>query len=54
MFKSVKGGDLSFDNTMNPGTSQAHLTSIQNLFVKKVDPKDVAKEHQTAFEANNK
>ncbi|MFC0211703.1 extracellular solute-binding protein [Paenibacillus chartarius] len=54
LFKGVKGGDLSFDNTMNPGTSQAHLTSIQNIFVKKVDPKDVAKEHQTAFEANNK
>jgi raffinose/stachyose/melibiose transport system substrate-binding protein len=54
LFKSVKGGDLAFDNTMNPGTAQAHLTSIQNLFVKKVDPKDVAKEHQTAFEANNK
>ncbi|ULL13474.1 extracellular solute-binding protein [Paenibacillus sp. H1-7] len=54
LFKSVKGGDLAFDNTMNPGTAQAHLTSIQNLFVQKKDPKDVAKEHQTAFEANNK
>ncbi|PYI56196.1 extracellular solute-binding protein [Paenibacillus flagellatus] len=54
LFKTVKGGDLAFDNTMNPGTSQAHLTSIQNLFVAKKDPKDVAKEHQTAFESNNK
>ncbi|MGF7031228.1 extracellular solute-binding protein [Paenibacillus caseinilyticus] len=54
LFKSVKGGDLAFDNSMNPGTSQAHLTSIQNLFVQKKDPKDVAKEHQTAFESNNK
>jgi raffinose/stachyose/melibiose transport system substrate-binding protein len=54
LFKSVKGGDLAFDNTMNPGTAQVHLTSIQNLFVKKVDPKDVAKEHQSGFDTNNK
>lgn len=54
LFKRVKGGDLAFDNTMNPGTTQVHLTSIQNLFVAKKDPKDVAKEHQTAFESNNK
>jgi raffinose/stachyose/melibiose transport system substrate-binding protein len=52
MFKNVKGGDISFDNTMNPGTSQAHLSSIQNLFVQKEDSKLVAQEHQTAFEAN--
>ncbi|MBD3920636.1 extracellular solute-binding protein [Paenibacillus sp. PR3] len=49
---AVKGGDLSFDNTMNPATSQTHLTSIQNLFVQQVDPKSVAQEHQSAFEAN--
>jgi raffinose/stachyose/melibiose transport system substrate-binding protein len=49
---NVKGGDLSFDNTMNPSTSQVHLTSIQNLFVQQVDPKAVAQEHQTAFESN--
>ncbi|WP_163853619.1 extracellular solute-binding protein [Paenibacillus elgii] len=54
LFKNIQGGDLAFDNTMNPGTAQAHLTSIQNLFVQKKDPKDVAKEHQTAFETNNK
>ncbi len=54
LFKTVQGGDLAFDNTMNPGTAQAHLTSIQNLFVQKKDPKDVTKEHQAAFEANNK
>jgi raffinose/stachyose/melibiose transport system substrate-binding protein len=52
MFKDVKGGDLAFDNTMNPGTAQAHLSSIQNLFVTKKDPAEVAKEHQTAFEQN--
>ncbi|MFD0871280.1 Lactose-binding protein precursor [Chlamydia abortus] len=51
-FKDVKGGDLAFDNTMNPGTAQAHLTSIQNLFVQKKDAAEVAKEHQTAFESN--
>jgi len=54
LFKDVKGGDLAFDNTMNPGTAQAHLTSIQNLFVQKKDSAEVAKEHQAAFEANNK
>ncbi|PZD97625.1 ABC transporter substrate-binding protein [Paenibacillus sambharensis] len=52
MFKDVKGGDLAFDNTMNPGTTQVHLTSIQNLFVQKKDAADVAKEHQTAYESN--
>ncbi|GLX69988.1 extracellular solute-binding protein [Paenibacillus glycanilyticus] len=52
LFKEVKGGDLSFDNTMNPGTSQGHLTSIQNIFVQKKDSAEVAKEHQSAFESN--
>ncbi|CAM2863004.1 extracellular solute-binding protein [Paenibacillus sediminis] len=54
LFKNVKGGDLAFDNTMNPATAQIHLSSIQNLFVQKVDPSQVAQEHQSAFEANNK
>jgi raffinose/stachyose/melibiose transport system substrate-binding protein len=54
MFKQVKGGDLAFDNTMNPGTAQGHLTSIQNLFVQKKDPADIAKEHQTAYDTNKK
>ncbi|MUT66539.1 extracellular solute-binding protein [Paenibacillus sp. NEAU-GSW1] len=52
MFKDVKGGDIAFDNTMNPGTAQGHLTSIQNLFVKKNDAANVAKEHQSAYETN--
>ncbi|CAM3307713.1 extracellular solute-binding protein [Paenibacillus lupini] len=52
LFKEVKGGDLSFDNTMNPGTSQGHLTAIQNIFVQKKDSAEVAKEHQSAFESN--
>ncbi|KIL36138.1 ABC transporter substrate-binding protein [Cohnella kolymensis] len=52
LFKGVKGGDLAFDNTMNPGTAQIHLSSIQNLFVTKVPAADVAKEHQKAFEDN--
>ncbi|MFD1884737.1 extracellular solute-binding protein [Paenibacillus wenxiniae] len=52
MFKNIKGGDLSFDNTMNPAVSQVHLSSIQNLFVQQVDPKQVAAEHQAAFESN--
>lgn len=52
LFNKVKGGDLAFDNTMNPATAQVHLSSIQNLFVQKVDSAQVAKEHQTAYEAN--
>ncbi|ASA21708.1 extracellular solute-binding protein [Paenibacillus donghaensis] len=52
LFNQVKGGDLAFDNTMNPATAQVHLSSIQNLFVQKVDSAQVAKEHQSAFEAN--
>lgn len=54
LFKDVKGGDLAFDNTMNPGTAQGHLQSIQNLFVQKMDSKVTAKEHQTAYQSNNK
>lgn len=53
MYKEVQGGDLAFDNTMNPGTAQGHLTSIQNLFVKKQDSAAVAKEHQSAYDSNN-
>jgi raffinose/stachyose/melibiose transport system substrate-binding protein len=52
MFQTVKGGDLAFDNTMNPAVAQVHLNSLQNLFVKQVDSAEVAKEHQNAFEAN--
>lgn len=52
LFGKVNGGDISFDNTMNPAVSQVHLNSLQNMFVQKVDPAAVAKEHQTAFEAN--
>lgn len=52
LFGKVNGGDISFDNTMNPAVSQAHLNSLQSLFVQKVDSAQVAKDHQTAFEQN--
>jgi len=52
MFKDVKGGDLAFDNTMNPGTAQVHLSSIQNLFVAQKDSAEVAKDHQKGYEEN--
>ena len=52
LIKSGNGGDLAFDNTMNPPTAQAHLSSIQSLFVQKVSADKVAKEHQDAYEAN--
>ncbi|MCR8645176.1 extracellular solute-binding protein [Paenibacillus sp. N1-5-1-14] len=54
LFKGVKGGDLAFDNTMNPATAQTHLTSIQRVFVEQIKPENVAKEHQASFDANNK
>lgn len=53
MFTTVKGGDLAFDNTMDPTTTQVHLNSVQNLFVSDENPQDVAQEHQNEFEANN-
>lgn len=52
LFKKVKGGDLAFDNTMNPGTTQAHLSGTQSLFVEQKDPAAVAKELQAAYEDN--
>ncbi|REE86449.1 raffinose/stachyose/melibiose transport system substrate-binding protein [Paenibacillus taihuensis] len=52
LFKNVKGGDLAFDNTMKPAIAQAHLSSIQNMFVQKVDPANVANEHQSAYDSN--
>ncbi|MBO7745689.1 extracellular solute-binding protein [Paenibacillus sp. MWE-103] len=52
LFQNVKGGDLAFDNTMKPAIAQAHLSSIQNMFVQKVDPAAVAAEHQSAYDAN--
>ncbi|OMF27639.1 ABC transporter substrate-binding protein [Paenibacillus sp. FSL H8-0548] len=53
IFKQVKGGDIAFDNTMDPSTTQTHLNSIQNLFVSSIPPEDTAREHQNAFAANN-
>ena len=52
LFNNVKGGDLAFDNTLNPATAQGHLSSIQNLFIQKTDTAKVVKEHQDAFDAN--
>ena len=52
LIKSSAGGDLSFDNTMNQAVAQAHLASIQNLFVQKVSADVVAKQHQDAFNSN--
>jgi len=52
LFNEVKGGDIAFDNTMNPATAQVHLSSIQNLFVAKKNSADVAKEHQKGYEDN--
>ncbi|WP_027086416.1 extracellular solute-binding protein [Cohnella panacarvi] len=52
LFSKVNGGDLAFDNTMKPAIAQVHLTSLQNLFVQKVESASVAKEHQAAYDAN--
>ncbi|WP_308637524.1 extracellular solute-binding protein [Paenibacillus silvisoli] len=52
LFKGSKGGDLAFDNKMKPAIAQVHLSSIQNMFVQKVDPANVAQEHQAAYDSN--
>lgn len=54
LFKKVKGGDLAFDNTMNPATTQVHLSGTQSLFVEQKDAAAVAKELQAAYEQNKK
>ncbi len=52
LFKKVQGGDLAFDNTMNPAVTQVHLSGTQSLFVEKKDAAAVAKELQAAYEEN--
>lgn len=52
LFKTVQGGDLAFDNTMEPDTAQVHLKAIQKLFIQKEPPEAIAKEHQDAFNRN--
>ncbi|RXZ83188.1 extracellular solute-binding protein [Paenibacillaceae bacterium] len=53
LFKTVKGGDIAFDNTIDPSTTQVHLNSLQNLFVSDIAASELAQEHQNAFQANN-
>lgn len=53
LFKTVKGGDIAFDNTIDPSTTQVHLNSLQNLFVTNMEAQDLAQEHQNAFQVNN-
>ncbi|MFC5407470.1 extracellular solute-binding protein [Cohnella soli] len=53
LFKTVTGGDLAFDNTIDPTTTQTHLNAVQNLFVSDTNAEEVAKEHQNDFEINN-
>lgn len=53
LFKSVTGGDIAFDSTLDASTTQIHLNSIQNVFVSEIISEDVAAEHQAAFEENN-
>ncbi|BBH20346.1 ABC transporter substrate-binding protein [Paenibacillus baekrokdamisoli] len=53
LFKTVKGGDLAFDNTIDPTTTQTHLNGVQNVFVGDESAADTAKQLQNDFEMNN-
>ncbi|WP_169087576.1 extracellular solute-binding protein [Paenibacillus sp. PL91] len=53
-FNEVKGGDMNFDNVIEPATTQTHLTGLQSLLIKDVKAEDLAKEHQSTWELNKK
>ncbi|WP_053373054.1 extracellular solute-binding protein [Paenibacillus sp. FJAT-27812] len=53
-FNEVKGGDMNFDNVIEPATTQTHLTGLQSLLIKDVKAEDLAKEHQNTWELNKK
>ncbi|GGF95895.1 extracellular solute-binding protein [Paenibacillus abyssi] len=52
LFNEVQGGDMNFDNVIEPATTQTHLNGLQGLLVKEADPAALAAEHQKTWEAN--
>jgi raffinose/stachyose/melibiose transport system substrate-binding protein len=54
LFNTVKGGDMNFDNIIEPTTTQTHLTGIQRFLVDDdVDVEALAQEHQDTWDLNN-
>lgn len=53
-FNEVKGGDMNFDNVIEPATTQTHLTGLQSMLIKDVNAEELAKEHQKTWELNKK
>jgi raffinose/stachyose/melibiose transport system substrate-binding protein len=50
LFNTVKGGDMNFDNVIEPSTTQTHLNGLQGLLVKEFDPAALAAEHQKTWD----
>ncbi|MDQ6420428.1 extracellular solute-binding protein [Paenibacillus sp. LHD-117] len=53
-FNEVQGGDMNFDNVIEPATTQTHLTGLQSLLIKDVNVEELAAEHQKTWELNKK
>ncbi|MEV5027462.1 extracellular solute-binding protein [Paenibacillus sp. LPE1-1-1.1] len=54
-FNDVKGGDLNFDNVIEPSTTQTQLNGLQSLLVNdKIQAADLAKEIENTWEMNKK
>ncbi|MEK3884676.1 extracellular solute-binding protein [Paenibacillus sp. PL2-23] len=53
-FNEVQGGDMNFDNVIEPATTQTHLTGLQSLLIKDVNIEELAAEHQKTWELNKK
>jgi raffinose/stachyose/melibiose transport system substrate-binding protein len=53
-FNNIQGGDLNFDNVIEPNTTQTHLNGLQRLLVSDVKAEDLAKEHQNTWSMYNK
>lgn len=53
-FNEVQGGDMNFDNVIEPSTTQTHLTGLQSLLIKDMKAEDLASEHQKTWELNKK
>jgi len=53
-FNEVQGGDMNFDNVIEPATTQTHLTGLQSFLIKDVNVEELAAEHQKTWELNKK
>jgi len=53
-FNDIQGGDLNFDNVIEPSTTQTQLSGLQSLFVTDIQAADLAKEIENTWEMNKK